>query len=173
MLKNISNDHEIKPEDRLQTPVELKTNLYEHQKLALTWLHQMETGSNKGGILADDMGLGKTISTLALLHSRPSDDRTCKTTVIVGPVALIKQWDREIEQKTKSRYRLTRYTYHGQHKASFDDLRTYDVVLTTYGTLAAEYKKLLARAENRGIRDLRYVTSTYYQFILYTTEPII
>ena len=38
----------------------------------------MEEGTNKGGILADDMGLGKTISTLALMLSRPSTDRTCK-----------------------------------------------------------------------------------------------
>lgn len=38
----------------------------------------MEEGTNKGGILADDMGLGKTISTLALLLSRPSNDRLCK-----------------------------------------------------------------------------------------------
>jgi len=38
----------------------------------------MEEGNNKGGILADDMGLGKTISTLALILSRPSADRTQK-----------------------------------------------------------------------------------------------
>ena len=38
----------------------------------------MEEGTNKGGILADDMGLGKTISTLALMLSRPSNDRLCK-----------------------------------------------------------------------------------------------
>ena len=44
----------------------------------------METGTNKGGILADDMGLGKTISALALIHSRPSADRARKTTLVVG-----------------------------------------------------------------------------------------
>jgi SNF2 family DNA or RNA helicase len=38
----------------------------------------MEEGTNKGGILADDMGLGKTISALALMLSRPSQDRARK-----------------------------------------------------------------------------------------------
>lgn len=51
---------------------------YEHQKLALTWLKSMETGTNKGGILADDMGLGKTLSALALILSRPSTDERRK-----------------------------------------------------------------------------------------------
>jgi SNF2 family DNA or RNA helicase len=51
---------------------------YEHQKLALTWLKSMEEGTNKGGILADDMGLGKTISALALILTRPPEDRARK-----------------------------------------------------------------------------------------------
>jgi SNF2 family DNA or RNA helicase len=51
---------------------------YEHQKLALTWLKSMEEGTNKGGILADDMGLGKTISALALILTRPPQDRARK-----------------------------------------------------------------------------------------------
>jgi SNF2 family DNA or RNA helicase len=42
----------------------------------------MEEGNNKGGILADDMGLGKTISTLALMLSRPSNDRDRKVPLI-------------------------------------------------------------------------------------------
>lgn len=78
LLENIRPDTEIPVEDREGTPEGLKYPLYEHQKLALTWLKSMEEGSNKGGILADDMGLGKTISTLALLLSRPSRNKARK-----------------------------------------------------------------------------------------------
>lgn len=71
LLENIRPDVDIPKEDREGTPEGLKYALYEHQKLALTWLKQMEEGTNKGGILADDIGLGKTISALALILSRP------------------------------------------------------------------------------------------------------
>lgn len=78
LLENIRPDVEIPKENREGTPDGLKYALYEHQKLALTWLKQMEEGTNRGGILADDMGLGKTISALALILSRPSEDRRKK-----------------------------------------------------------------------------------------------
>ncbi|KAF8854292.1 hypothetical protein BDZ45DRAFT_747658 [Acephala macrosclerotiorum] len=143
LLANIRPDDEIPPEDREGTPEGLVYPLYEHQKLALTWLKAMEEGKNKGGILADDMGLGKTISSLALMLSRPSDDRLRKTTLIVGPVALVRQWDREIKKKVKPGFRLSTIMLHGRNRnLGWDDLRTHDVVLTTYGTLAAEWKRL-------------------------------
>lgn len=47
------------------------------------------------------MGLGKTISALALMVSRPSSDRI-KTNLIVGPIALLKQWEIEIKKVTLS-----------------------------------------------------------------------
>lgn len=78
LLENIRPDVDLPPEDREGTPEGLVYPLYEHQKLALTWLKSMEEGTNKGGILADDMGLGKTISALALILTRPSQDRARK-----------------------------------------------------------------------------------------------
>ncbi|KAK0105181.1 hypothetical protein ONS95_004422 [Cadophora gregata] len=143
LLENIQPDIGLAPEDRGGTPDALVYPLYEHQKIALTWMKAMETGTNKGGILADDMGLGKTISALALIHSRPSGDRARKTTLVVGPVALVRQWDRELRNKTLPQYRLSTYMLHGQaRKLGWDDLRNFDVVFTTYGTLGAEYKRL-------------------------------
>jgi SNF2 family DNA or RNA helicase len=141
LLEHIRPDEDIPKENREGTPDGLKYALYEHQKLALTWLKSMEDGSNKGGILADDMGLGKTISALALILSRPSDDRARKTTLIVGPVALVRQWQREIETKIRRSHSLSTFLAHGGKRVPWDILRTYDIVLTTYGTIGAEYKR--------------------------------
>lgn len=82
------------------------------------------------------MGLGKTIQALALMATRRSVDRKCKTTLIVAPVSLLKQWEREIQKKLKPgpRHSLTTFILHGEKRhATFERLRTYDVVLTTYG----------------------------------------
>ena len=82
------------------------------------------------------MGLGKTIQALALMVARRSTDRKCKSTLIVAPVALLKQWEREIQTKLKPgpRHTLTTFIFHGEKRhTSFERLRTYDVVLTTYG----------------------------------------
>lgn len=82
------------------------------------------------------MGLGKTIQALALMVARRSTDRKCKTTLIVAPVALLKQWEREIQTKLKPapRHTLSVFIFHGDKRhTSFDRLRSFDVVLTTYG----------------------------------------
>lgn len=139
LLANIRPDEEIPEEDRVGTPEALRYPLYPHQQLALKWMTTSEEKKNKGGILADDMGLGKTISTLALMISRQSVDRI-KTNLIVGPVALVRQWEIEIAKKVKRPHKLSVFMLHGK-AATYDDLRGYDVVLTTYGKLGFEEKR--------------------------------
>lgn len=141
LLENI-DESVSNADDREQTPHQLNVELKEHQKIGLKWLKKMEAGSNKGGILADDMGLGKTIQALALMLNRPSEDPANKTTLIVAPLALLKQWKAEMETKIKPQHRLSIYTYWGQNrKSDYQFLRRHDVVLTTYGNLAMELKK--------------------------------
>lgn len=144
LLANIRPDEDLPAEDREGTPEGLKYPLYEHQKLALTWLKKQEDGRNKGAILADDMGLGKTISALALMLSNPPTSAARKTTLIVGPVALVRQWEHEINVKIKAGHKLTTFMLHGAKtkKLGWHNINTYDVVLTTYGTLGAEFKRL-------------------------------
>lgn len=102
----------------------------------------MEEGSNKGGILADDMGLGKTVQALSLIVSRPSDDPARKTTLIIAPVALMQQWKREIDRLLKPEYKLNVFVLHGdKRKTTFEKLKRYDVVLTTFGTMGSELKR--------------------------------
>ncbi|KAK6392458.1 hypothetical protein LTR65_003588 [Meristemomyces frigidus] len=145
LLGNIRPDEEMPAHLRVQTPESMTIKLHKYQELGLTWLKNCEEGSNKGGILADDMGLGKTIQMLSLMVTRRSDDPRCKTTLVVAPVALMRQWKQEIETKIKPgwRHALSVYTHHGQtKKKDFKDLQVYDVVLTTFGSLAAEVKKM-------------------------------
>ncbi|KAF5619305.1 DNA repair RAD16 [Fusarium sp. NRRL 52700] len=139
LLKNISADMDLPKAGLGEAPEGLKRPLYPHQDIALAWMKKMESGTNKGGILADDMGLGKTISTLSLLLDRRAPTRP-KTNLIVAPVALLRQWEEEIATKTKPTHRLSVYIHHGK-KASIDELLRYDVVLTTYGTVAQELKR--------------------------------
>ncbi|KAI4249743.1 MAG: hypothetical protein L6R40_000532 [Gallowayella cf. fulva] len=144
LLDNIRPDEELPPENREGTPEAMVYPLMEHQKLGLAWMKTMEEGSNKGGILADGMGLGKTIQAIALMVSRRSRDPNCKTTLIIAPVALMKQWEREIGCKLKGNreHQLKTYVLHGSgRQASWDQLKKYDVVLTTFGTLSTELKR--------------------------------
>lgn len=142
LLENIRPDTDLPNDGDEGTPEALKYTLLDHQKLGLTWMKNMEEGKNKGGILADDMGLGKTIQALALMVSRPSEDKACKTNLVVAPVALMQQWKREIKRMLHSHRQLSVWILHGdKRRVRFQDLKRHDVVLTTFGTLAAELKR--------------------------------
>lgn len=95
----------------------------------------------------DTMGLGKTVEALALILARPSRDPACKTTLIVSPVALLRQWEREIEAKVKPRFRLKTLILHGPAKRNMtvSKLLSYDVVITTYGKITSEHRYLVNR----------------------------
>ncbi|EGP90968.1 uncharacterized protein MYCGRDRAFT_34542 [Zymoseptoria tritici IPO323] len=160
LLNNIRPDEDMPAHLRVQTPADMSVNLHKYQEMGLTWLTNCEEGSNQGGILADDMGLGKTIQMLSLMVTHKSEDPRCKTTLIVAPVALMRQWKQEIQDKLKpGRAALTVFTHHGTKKAkSFQELRTYDVVLTTYGSLASELKKM----EKFHLRKVQYPSARPY-----------
>lgn len=152
LLSNIRPDMDIPEEARGETPDALKYPLYVHQQLALNWMVKMENGTNKGGILADDMGLGKTISTLALMVTRPSEDVNNKTNLIIGPVALIRQWEHEIKKKLKQDHQLKVFLLYGK-KAKYADIKKADVVLTTYGSVASEWKRYRQHVGQRGASE--------------------
>ncbi|KAL1954192.1 hypothetical protein VTO42DRAFT_1548 [Malbranchea cinnamomea] len=152
----------------------LKVKLLPHQIEGVDWMKDKEVGLRKtrgvlpkGGILADDMGLGKTIQTIALLlaNPRPPMDETdgkkdkCKPkiassvgkgTLVVAPLALIKQWESEIESKVAASHRMRVCVYHGQGRTKHaHDLNDYDVVITTYGTLSSEHAQAMKDADGK------------------------
>jgi SNF2 family DNA or RNA helicase len=79
-----------------------------------------------GGIVADEMGLGKTIMMIGLTISNFK-----KRTLIVLPVALVKQWEQQI-LKTAGHHALV---YYGTEKRKItpEMLAEAPIVITTYG----------------------------------------
>ncbi|KAL1873387.1 hypothetical protein Plec18167_006438 [Paecilomyces lecythidis] len=152
LLETIRPDMELAMSGHEGTPEALKYPLMEHQKLGLAWMKSMEESEQKGGILADDMGLGKTIQALALIVARPSIDPERMTTLIVAPVALMQQWKREIERMLRpGKFQKSIYVLHGDKRSvKYKDLKKYDVVLTTFGTLASEFKRREEWRERHG-----------------------
>ena len=100
------------------------------------------------------MGLGKTIQSIALILTNPrpsSSTRATETkrkipssvdkgTLVVAPLALIRQWEAEISNRVAGSHELRVCVHHGpQRTKRFQDLRKYDVVITTYQILVSEH----------------------------------
>jgi SNF2 family DNA or RNA helicase len=135
----------------------IKVKLLPHQVEGIKWMRSRETGPikkgklPKGGILADDMGLGKTLQSVTLIVTNPlpkKDEEGWKDrfsilsrgTLVVAPLALIRQWEAEIKDKVTPDRALKVYVHHGpQRIKSAKELMKYDVVITTYQILVSEH----------------------------------
>ena len=133
----------------------LKVKLLQHQIVGVNWMIRQETGTTtrgsvtKGGLLADDMGLGKTIQTISLLllNPRPKMKESkipksvSKSTLVVAPLALIKQWERELDVRVEDSHHMKVLVHHGPKRTKRgEDLQKYDVVITTYQTITSEFE---------------------------------
>merc|ERR1719369_49945 len=63
-----------------------------------------------------------------------------RATLLVCPASLIGHWVEQLQQHLHNRVNIKLKVHHGQNKAlTGADLESYDIVITTYGTLAAEW----------------------------------
>ncbi|KAL4885939.1 SNF2 family N-terminal domain-containing protein [Aspergillus karnatakaensis] len=133
---------------------------------AITDMQQSdEPDESGGGILADEMGMGKSLTTLVLIAKTKEDARQwaeqrkhladtvaetpCRATLVVVPSrVLINTWLREVESHMKGSLKIM--LYHGRsRKAAIQEIEQYDIVITTYNTLAKEHvPKLFGRGKS-------------------------
>jgi SNF2 family DNA or RNA helicase len=116
-----------------------------------------------GGILADMMGLGKTLSILSLVAATVSDahafkikqpskelqekgvKRNAQGTLIVCPTSVLSNWTEQITAHVR-KDKLKYCVYHGPNRIQdVHELAKYDVVFTTYGTVASEWSDALKK----------------------------
>ncbi len=132
-------------------------SLKPHQLTGVGEMQDLESHEPHGGILADDMGLGKTVQMMALIcRTRYKANLEGKQihNLIVTPKSLLPMWQ---EQLTKTKDPILKVlVYHGPAKADHtgEDLKDYDVVLTTYDAVVREYK------DYQAINDVYRVAAT-------------
>ncbi|HPS12142.1 MAG TPA: DEAD/DEAH box helicase [Prolixibacteraceae bacterium] len=145
----------------LAEPSHLKAKLRDYQKQGYSWMYSL--GQKKfGGCLADDMGLGKTLQTLTLLqkvkeigeHSVASkaskvnqlllfedEEKQIPASLIIVPTSLVHNWHNEIRKFTPQ---MKVYNYVGAQRKRKLDLasliNSYDIIITTYGTIRNDYE---------------------------------
>ncbi|KAK3682484.1 SNF2 family N-terminal domain-containing protein [Podospora appendiculata] len=135
----------------------INVKLLPHQVEGVEWMRGRELGPvkrgkvPKGGILADDMGLGKTLQSISLIISNkmptPDDkgwkkhfEEVKKATLVVAPLALIRQWEAEIKDKVNKSHAMKVCVHHGPQRTKDPTaLSRYDVVITTYQILVSEH----------------------------------
>ncbi len=123
-------DRQIAP---MGTPASFQGELRPYQERGLAWLSFL--GSlGLGAVLADDMGLGKSPQTLALLQSERDNGTATGPTLLICPMSLVGNWQREAARFTPD---LTVHVHHGSDRLAGSELAaavaTADLVITTYG----------------------------------------
>ncbi|MCP2277311.1 DEAD/DEAH box helicase [Nocardia amikacinitolerans] len=142
--------HDAEP---VPAPNGLKAELRPYQLRGLSWLVTMSR-MGCGAILADDMGLGKTIQVLALLVHEREQSGNPGPTLLVCPMSVVGNWQREAERFAPD---LRVLVHHGAGRRGGEDLDAAiaeaDLVLTTYSLLARDVEALGRQDWERVVLD--------------------
>lgn len=128
-------------DDEFPVPPGMLADLRPYQRAGVSWATRLFR-SGFGGILADDMGLGKTLQMIALhlwANSHPSKIlQRGAPTLIVAPTGLLDNWAHEFERWAPS---VDVHRFHGPGR-ELVDVRSGDVVLTTYGVIRRDVARI-------------------------------
>jgi len=133
------------------TPHGFDGRLRPYQERGVGWLEFLGR-LGLGACLADDMGLGKTAQVIATILADGLD----APTLIVCPVSVLGNWQRELERFAPS---LSVLAHHGSGRHGDQDVpfearaSSHDVVLTTYSLVARDLEHLTAVRWGRVVLD--------------------
>ncbi|WP_204945939.1 DEAD/DEAH box helicase [Micromonospora luteifusca] len=134
----------------LDPPPGFRGTLRPYQQRGLAWLAFLRS-LGLGGVLADDMGLGKTVQLLALLAGDPAE---AGPTLLVCPMSLVGNWQREAARFTPG---LRVHVHHGAERARGAEFTAAahgaDLVLTTYSVAARDAADLAGIDWHRVVVD--------------------
>jgi SNF2 family DNA or RNA helicase len=135
----------------LPTPAGFEGVLRPYQERGAGWLAFLGR-LGLGACLADDMGLGKTAQLIATLLADP----TGQPTLVVCPVSVLGNWQRELLRFAPQLGVLVHHgpDRHGDGQQGFAwRAGVHDVVLTTYSLLARDLEQLTSVAWGRVVLD--------------------
>ena len=118
----------------------LEGELRDYQRRGVEWLRFL-TEHGFGALLADDMGLGKTVQVIAWMLSRRADGAGCAPVLVVAPLTLLVNWQREFSRFAPS---LRILVHHGESRPTGGFFRRaalgVSAVVTSYNLLVRDYE---------------------------------
>ncbi len=116
-------------------PSTLQVDLRSYQEDGFKWLSRLAKWG-VGACLADDMGLGKTVQALALILERSKDGPS----LVVAPSSVCMNWMSESAKFAPSLNPI--FFGSGDRKQILENLKPFDILVTSYGLLLSEEKQL-------------------------------
>ncbi|TDL17295.1 hypothetical protein BD410DRAFT_794458 [Rickenella mellea] len=148
----IEHEYPIVPSKESDKPVQfwqLRKNPHSHKpfyfNIATKSPQENIPHLGRGALLGDSMGLGKTLTMLALILATKSDipPDYSRSTLLVSPLSVLSNWESQIKDHC-TRGALTYYIYYGNARSiAPDELKKFDVVITTYQVVTKEYSDAL------------------------------
>lgn len=123
----------INPHKERPIPTEIQAKLRNYQSDGVNWLERLRF-MRLNGILADDMGLGKTLQAIiALTHNKADNPKALS--IVVCPTSLVYNWKEEFNKFNPDFRTLPVDGTPAQRKKLLEDIKKFDVVVTSYSLL--------------------------------------
>ena len=136
MIEELTHVREI------EIPKGIKATLRPYQKRGFSWMYR-NAKIGFGSVIADDMGLGKTLQVIsALMKYKEEGLLQEQKALVVAPTGLLTNWLAEIEKFAPD---LSAFIFHGPNR-NFAELEDCEVIITSYGILRSDAKKLKKQA---------------------------